>query len=156
MRPLALCLALTILAGPALAGEVAKPTAATPEAKRDERPRITLTWSTASEMDNYGFFVKRADDEKGPFKALNVKILPGGGNSDVPLEYKYVDENVVMGKTYFYYLESVSTTGVKEKFSPTLKKVCCKTAKDPGKPAEKVEEPAKKAPKTEAAAPKTR
>lgn len=89
-------------------------------------PHITLSWSTASEMDNYGFFVMRADEEKGPFKALNEKLLPGGGNSDVPLEYKYVDEKVVMGKTYFYFLESVSTSGVHEKFSPTLKKLCCK------------------------------
>ena len=91
-----------------------------------EPPRITLTWSTASEMDNYGFLVMRADDEKGPFTAVNPKLLPGGGNSDVPLEYRFVDENVVPGKAYWYFLESVSTTGVHEKFSPALKKVCCK------------------------------
>jgi hypothetical protein len=112
--------------------------AAKPEAAKDDpsRPRITLKWSTASEVDNYGFFVMRGDDEKGPFKALNEKAVPGAGNSDLPREYKYEDFNVVPGKTYHYYLESVSTLGVREKFSPVLKRECCKQVKAPEKPAD--------------------
>ena len=106
------------------------------------RPKITLKWSTASEVDNYGFFVLRGDDEKGPFKALNERILAGAGNSDIPRNYSYEDMDVVPGKAYFYYLESVSTQGVHEKFSPVIRKECCKGFVDPaaaGAPAAPIE-----------------
>ncbi|MEO6323204.1 MAG: hypothetical protein ABIT01_19830 [Thermoanaerobaculia bacterium] len=89
-------------------------------------PKITLKWSTASEVDNYGYFVFRGEDEKGPFQVLNERAIPGAGNSEVPRDYRYEDHAVTMGKTYFYYLESVSTMGAKEKFSPVLKRECCK------------------------------
>lgn len=109
-----------------------------------ERPHVTLTWSTASEVDNFGFFVMRGEDEKGPFKALNDKAVPGAGNSDLPREYRYEDYAVEPGKTYFYYLESVSTSGVHEKFSPVLKRQCCKQVApkaDEKKPAEPAAKP---------------
>ncbi len=105
-----------------------------------EKPHVTLTWSTASEVDNFGYFVMRGDEEKGPFKAINEKPIPGAGNSDMPRDYRYEDFGVVPGKTYFYYLESVSTSGVREKFSPVLKRQCCKQTgapkDEPKKPVE--------------------
>ena len=141
---------LTLLAAASLAGSLRAedkkpvtpaPAAPAPTAKAAEtpdddpsRPRITLTWSTASEVDNYGFFVMRADDEKGPFKALNEKAIPGSGNSDLPREYRYKDFTVVPGRSYHYYLESVSTRGVREKFSPVLKRECCKQVKPSADP----------------------
>lgn len=88
--------------------------------------KITLKWSTASEVDNYGYFVYRGETEEGPFKVLNERAIPGAGNSEVPRDYRYEDRAVKMGSTYFYYLESVSTVGVKEKFSPVLERECCK------------------------------
>lgn len=97
--------------------------------------KITLKWSTASEVDNYGYFVYRGEEEKGPFKVLNERAIPGAGNSEVPRDYRYEDHDVAFGKSYYYYLESVSTVGVKEKFSPILKRECCKVpgAKEVGK-----------------------
>ncbi len=108
-----------------------------PGTVKPEPPKITLRWSTASEVDNYGFFVLRGEDEKGPFKALNEKAIPGAGNSDLPKAYAYEDLLVTPGKTYYYYLESVSTLGVREKFSPVIKKECCKGyAATPAAPAD--------------------
>jgi len=114
------------------------PAVKAPETPDDDpsRPRITLTWSTASEVDNYGFFVMRADDEKGPFKPLNEKAVPGAGNSDIPHEYRYKDFAVAPGRSYHYYLESVSTRGVREKFSPVLKRECCKQTKTTEPPSD--------------------
>ena len=76
-------------------------------------------------MDNYGFWVMRGDDEKGPFKEVNSKVVPGAGNSDLPRRYSFDDPDVVMGKTYYYYLDAVSTHGVREKYSPVMAKQCC-------------------------------
>jgi hypothetical protein len=91
----------------------------------DERPRLLLTWSTSSEVDNYGFFVRRADGEAGPFATLNEKALPGAGNSEVPRRYRYEDFAVVAGRTYYYYLESISLRGARRRFSPVISKTCC-------------------------------
>lgn len=87
--------------------------------------KLTLKWSTASEVDNYGFFVLRGDKEDGPFQQRNTKAIPGGGNSDTPRQYAWEDHDVVLGRTYYYYLESISVQGVREKFSPIISKVCC-------------------------------
>jgi len=88
--------------------------------------RITLRWTTASELDNYGFFVMRSDVEEGPFKPLHPKAIAGAGNSEMPHKYSYDDTAVEIGKTYFYYVESVSTRGEREKFTPVITKTCCK------------------------------
>ena len=116
---------LLLLESPLSAGEP-KPTP-----KPDDRPHVTLSWSTASEVDNFGYFVMRGDDEKGPFKQLNEKAIPGAINSEVPRDYKYVDFAVTPGKVYWYFLEAVSTSGVREKFSPVLKRQCCKQTAAP-------------------------
>jgi hypothetical protein len=100
-------------------------------------PRIRLKWTTASEVDNYGYFVHRGDAEEGPFKVLNPRAIPGAGNSELPSNYVYEDHAVEPGKTYFYWVESVSTRGEKEKFTPVIKRLCCQTPKPDDKPADK-------------------
>jgi hypothetical protein len=86
---------------------------------------LKLKWSTASEVDNYGYFVLRGDSLDGPFKQQNDKAIPGAGNVDTPTAYEYEDKDVQSGRTYYYYLESISVQGVREKFSPVLSRVCC-------------------------------
>lgn len=120
-------------AAPTPAPTVPPALAATP-AVNDARPRIRLKWTTASEVDNYGYFVHRGEAEAGPFKVLNARAMPGAGNSEVPSNYFYEDFDVEMGKTYFYWVESVSTRGEKEKFTPVIKRTCCQAPK-PDKPA---------------------
>lgn len=107
----------------------------TPAAAPDSRPRVTLRWTTASENENYGFFVLRGDKEQGPFRGLNEKAIAGAGSSENPHDYVFEDFDVKQGVTYYYYLESVSTKGEREKFSPVISRTCCKQAKA-DKPAE--------------------
>ena len=87
--------------------------------------KLSIKWSTSSEVDNYGFWIMRGDSENGPFKEANAKLVPGAGNSDLPRKYTFDDVNVEMGKTYYYYLDAVSTKGVREKYSPVMAKQCC-------------------------------
>ncbi len=94
------------------------------------RPKLTISWSTASEVDNYGFLVLRGETEEGPFKVVTEKAIPGAGTSDLPHKYTFEDSDVVQGKIYYYYLESISLQGVREKFSPVVSKTCCEAAKD--------------------------
>lgn len=90
--------------------------------------KITLKWTTASEVDNYGYFVWRGDSADGPWTQMNKKAIPGAGNSDTPSNYRWEDRDVELGRTYYYWLESVSVQGAREKFSPVLARTCCGAA----------------------------
>ncbi len=81
----------------------------------------TLKWQTATEIDNFAFDVYRADLEEGPFVRLTTTPIPGSGTSDVPSQYEYRDESIEPNKAYYYYVESISTGGVRERFTPVFR-----------------------------------
>jgi hypothetical protein len=84
-------------------------------------PANTLKWSTASEVENFGYDVYRADAEDGPWVRINAKPIPGAGTLDEPSYYQYADSDIDPTKPYFYYVESISLKGVREKFTPVIK-----------------------------------
>ena len=79
-----------------------------------------VKWVTASELNNFGFDVMRGDSEEGPFTKINEHTIPGAGSSDTPNNYGFVDETIEAGKVYWYYVESISMSGQREKFTPTF------------------------------------
>ena len=81
----------------------------------------TLRWKTASEVDNFGFDVYRADSEEGPFERLTEEPIPGAGTTDEPQQYVFVDDTIEAGKAYWYYVESISMSGVRERFTPVFR-----------------------------------
>jgi len=81
----------------------------------------SIKWSTASELENFGFNVYRSESEQGPFVQINTKPIAGAGTSDEPHDYEFVDDQIEEGVIYFYYIESISMSGQKERFSPTIK-----------------------------------
>jgi len=83
--------------------------------------RNVIRWSTASEVDNFGFDVYRAEQEEGPFACITKQPVSGAGTSDEPVKYEYVDETITSGTQYYYYVESIAMNGTREKFTPTFK-----------------------------------
>ncbi len=73
--------------------------------------KITLNWITASEVNNAGFYIYRANEESGSFTQITSAMIPGSGNSNVEHTYSYVDEDVEEGKAYSYKLVSVDNDG---------------------------------------------
>jgi hypothetical protein len=86
----------------------------------DQRVANTARWSTASEQDSFAFDVFRGDTEKGEFKKLTETPIPGAGTSDDTHKYEYRDDTIDPCKEYWYYVESISTSGQHEKFTPTF------------------------------------
>ncbi len=93
----------------------AKPMEATVDIKN------TIRWSTASEVENFGYDVYRGEAEDGPFVRLTAQPIPGAGTSDEPHKYAYADKDIDPTKDYWYYVESVSYSGVRERFTPVQK-----------------------------------
>lgn len=86
----------------------------------DQRIANTARWSTASEQDSFAFDVYRGDSEQGPFTKLTENPIPGAGTSDETHKYDYRDDTIDPCKEYWYYVESISTKGSREKFTPTF------------------------------------
>lgn len=80
-----------------------------------------LKWSTATEVDNFGFDIYRATSEDGPFDRITSTPIPGAGTVDEPRYYEYEDEAIDPTRDYYYYVESISIDGMREQFSPIIK-----------------------------------
>lgn len=103
--------------GPAPASPLPAPPAE-PALSTTESYSNTVKWSTASEVDNFGYDVYRGESPEGPFVRLTEKPIEGAFTSDVIHRYRFVDESIDPTKTYYYYVESISMSGDRERFTP--------------------------------------
>jgi hypothetical protein len=89
---------------------------------------VELRWSTATEVNNYGFEVERAmmNDELGMKKWMKVGFVEGSGNSNAPKEYSFTDKAGASG-TYSYRLKQIDRDGRFE-YSPTVEVVMAHVA----------------------------
>lgn len=81
----------------------------------------SLKWSTASEVENFGFDIYRSTSENGPFERMTKDPIPGAGTVDEPQYYVWEDTTISPEVVYFYYIESISYAGVRERFSPVIR-----------------------------------
>jgi hypothetical protein len=83
---------------------------------------VKLRWVTESEINNAGFELYRSPDDQDSYNLLNSYLynpnLIGQGNSNIRHEYKYEDNTVEPGKTYWYKLADVDLNGDKTFHSP--------------------------------------
>jgi hypothetical protein len=70
---------------------------------------IRLEFTTASELNNDRFEIFRAETSTGPFNLLTQ--IESQGNSATAQRYTYVDRDVDLGSTYWYYLADVDVVG---------------------------------------------
>ena len=85
-----------------------------------ETSQILLKWRTESEINNLGFDVYRSETPDEKFVKINPAHIKGAGTDSTTHDYKFIDESAVVGKTYYYYIESISFSGEREK-SRTIK-----------------------------------
>jgi len=72
---------------------------------------VILHWRTESEINNLGFNVYRSDTKEGVYTRVNARRIPGAGTNAISRDYSFTDEQVVFGKTYYYYIEDIDFTG---------------------------------------------
>ncbi len=73
--------------------------------------RTVITWTTAGEIDNEGFNIYRAESENGSYELINDNLIPARGDATTGASYRFIDRDVERGKTYYYKLEDVDTSG---------------------------------------------
>jgi hypothetical protein len=87
---------------------------------------VRLKWRTESEFNNIGFSIYRSEVEGG--KYIRITFVNSAGNTGMPTDYQFIDQNTEAGKTYSYYLEDIDIQGEKNK-SKTIKVVVVPPAK---------------------------
>jgi len=81
--------------------------------------KVKLSWRTGAELDNLGFNVLRSEDGKN-YKKINPELIKGLGTPVLGQAYTYEDAGVVDGKTYYYLLEDIETTGKATRHGPVV------------------------------------
>jgi hypothetical protein len=84
--------------------------------------RARLVWDASQEEQTFGYLIYRALRREGPFLRLNARVVPVG-RGPAPRHYTYEDDTVTPGRSYYYYLESVSNAGIKARLSGVVTKV---------------------------------
>ena len=73
--------------------------------------QVVITWATQSELNNAGFFIKRAQQRDGEFKVVNPTMIPGAGTTSEKQFYTYTDTTAQPNIVYYYQIEDVSLDG---------------------------------------------
>jgi len=70
---------------------------------------VLLKWETASETNNFGFYVERAVNEEKNWQRIG--FIEGAGTSSQQHRYEFIDDSASEAGTYYYRLKQVDTNG---------------------------------------------
>jgi len=73
--------------------------------------KVTLTWETATEIDNAGFNIVRAESENGAYIKINDAVIPAKAGTAGGASYQFIDSNAKNRTTYYYKLQDISLNG---------------------------------------------
>ena len=72
---------------------------------------VVVKWTTASEMENAGFYLWRSQNRKTGFVKVNPTLILGAGTTPERQRYTYRDTTAQPNLPYYYRLEEVSLSG---------------------------------------------
>jgi len=75
---------------------------------------IEVRWATDSEFGTAGFNVMRSTSDSGPWEQANASAIPAIGGDIGGASYKFVDDSVAVGITYYYYIQEILESGGRE------------------------------------------
>ena len=84
-----------------------------------EDGKVTIQWTTESELDNAGFNILRSDTRDGEFTQVNEQMIQGKGTTAERSTYKWVDTTAKPGVVYYYQIEDVSFAGDRTQLATT-------------------------------------
>jgi len=80
--------------------------------------KITVAWTTESEISNAGFNIYRAESPDGEYIKLNSALIAAQGSATGVASYEFVDNSVQNRKTYYYKLEDIDLNGTATMHGP--------------------------------------
>jgi hypothetical protein len=85
-------------------------------------PAVAVTWETATEINTAGFNIYRSTSEAGEFVQINEAegLIPGQGDTFSGAAYRFWDQNVAAGMTYYYVLEEVEYDQTRNRYDEDM------------------------------------
>ncbi len=80
-------------------------------------PHVTLNWVTLSELNNYGFYIEKFNNQTIAFEIIENSFQPGSGYSIEPRYYSWTDQNV-SASFIQYRLRQVDNDGLIHFYGP--------------------------------------
>jgi hypothetical protein len=99
----------------------------------DQRQGHRLHWETKSEVESAGFNIFRSEQSDTGFVKLNKEPVPSAKWSARVRKYEYFDNTIDPCKSYYYYIDGISTNGESMRVSETMRA----GPKEPSTPVEK-------------------
>jgi hypothetical protein len=90
-------------------GEIVFPVELTSFYGKESSNKIVLYWTTATEVNNFGFEVQRKN--YGSEFWSQIGFVNGNGNSNSPKSYSFTDNSTAIGTIFFYRLKQFDTDG---------------------------------------------
>ncbi len=81
---------------------------------------VVVEWTTASELGTAGFNLYRSDAPDGELRKINDRLIPASTDPLTGGSYRYVDQEVIPGTTYYYQLEEVESNGSASRYGPIV------------------------------------
>ena len=82
---------------------------------------VVITWSTQSELNNAGFFIKRSQQRDGEFQIINATMIAGAGTISEKQFYTYEDTTAQPNVIYYYQIEDVSFDGNRQTLTNSIR-----------------------------------
>jgi hypothetical protein len=74
-----------------------------------------LNWQTESEVNILGWNFYRCHERGGKYEKINDDIIQATGGPGTPQRYEYIDPIQNLNQNHYYYIESLSVTGERER-----------------------------------------
>jgi hypothetical protein len=105
-----------------------------PSNETPARAKVRISWSVESSQNLYGFIIYRGPSPEGPWTRVNPKpiLAAEGGTTNIPYDYHYVDDDtsLVVGRSYWYWLEGVDSDAAKHSIKWPPERVVAKVRID--------------------------
>ena len=90
-------------------------------ARNKDTGAVVITWSTQSELNNAGFFIKRSQQRDGQFQIINATMIAGAGTTSEKQFYTYEDTTAQPNVVYYYQIEDVSLNGNRQTLTNSIR-----------------------------------
>jgi hypothetical protein len=80
--------------------------------------QVTVTWETATEIDNMGFNLYRSEKKHTGYEKINDELILTTGSGTQGASYQFIDTPLKNRKVYYYKLEDIDIYGNKTMNGP--------------------------------------
>jgi len=70
-----------------------------------------LKWTIDQQQSVHGYQILRGESADGPFKLMEPSLIPKLDNGRGSVAYRWRDTSAVKGRTYWYYITVIYTSG---------------------------------------------